>query len=84
MVRSLKVESMPQIILTKHAKQRVFERGLDTRNVKNIAKNGKATNSGPDGIIKTGVWQGKTIDVVIQKIIGNKIKIITAYEKSIR
>ena len=67
--------------LTNHGKDRLLERGIDTHEVKKIAKNGKITKTEPDGtIIKEGACgNGKLLSVVIIKKGKNKIIIKTAY-----
>lgn len=71
---------MVNIILTDHAKLRLFQREIDVHEAKYIAKNGKITEIQIDGtIVKTGTLSnGKKIEIAIIKA-KNKLIIKSVY-----
>ncbi len=71
---------MSNIILSNHAKFRLFERGIDVREVKRVAKNGNITKVEINGIIiKKGICPNGQALTVISKNERNTIVILTAY-----
>ena len=71
---------MAEVVLTNHVQYRLHERGIDSHEVKQIAKNGNVTKREVDGIIREGLSSitGKNLRV-ISIIRNNKIIIKTAY-----
>jgi len=74
---------MKNIILTNHAKYRLFERGIDVHQVKKVVKNGSIVKSDLDGTmtIKGVTDNGKTLEIIGHKQ-NNKFIIKTAYYAS--
>ena len=70
---------MAEIIVTDHAKYRLLERGVDVRETKKIANNGKVTKIESDGTItRMGMCDNGLPLTVISKKEGNRIIIKTA------
>jgi len=73
-----------KVILTNHVKCKLLERNIDVSTAKRVAKNGKKTSGGMEGIIiKKEILEGdRVLKVLIKEMFGGKVKkiiIITAY-----
>lgn len=75
---------MAEIILTDHAKYRLFQRGISAHEVKKIAKNGQIIKIEAGGIMKkAGMCSEGQRLVTVVKNYKNKIVVLTIYFKNL-
>lgn len=73
-----------KIELTNHAKYRLMERQIDVGQAKSVVKSDLKTNSRSSGkvVVSAVVANGRTVEVVYQRLSKSSVIILTAYYAS--